>query len=149
MIDETEQADRLVVSPAGGSEARWVVSRPVDPDGDGYTHTVDVELSDDGITARGPAAFSGRTPENLRDFLVALEKDWRGWRGARSWTSMEGEMTVEARHDGRGHVSLAITLRRADLNHTPDAWSARVVVTVEAGEELRRVADAADRLLRP
>ncbi|KOX13886.1 hypothetical protein ADL05_18040 [Nocardiopsis sp. NRRL B-16309] len=85
----------------------------------------------------------------MRDFLVGLEKDWRGWPGVRSWTSMEEEMTVEARHDGRAHVSLAVTLRRADLHHTHDAWSAQVILTVEAGEGLRRIADAADRLLRP
>ncbi|MFE3457833.1 DUF6228 family protein [Nocardiopsis aegyptia] len=140
--------DRFVVAPMD-APGRWVVHRPNDLHGDGYTYMVDVEISDAGITAHGPAAFDGDTPENLRDFLVALARDWRGWKGARSWTSMGDEMTVEARHNGRSHVSLAVTLRRADLHHTPDAWSARVVVTVEAGEELRRIADAADRLLRP
>ncbi|GAB2515058.1 DUF6228 family protein [Nocardiopsis aegyptia] len=144
----TALEDRFVVAPVD-APGRWVVHRPVDPEGDGYTHTVEVELSDDGISARGRSAFEGRTPENLRDFLVALAEDWRGWPGTRSWTSLEREMTVEAHHNGRSQVSLAITLRRADLHHTSDAWSARVVVTVEAGEELRRIADAADRLLRP
>jgi hypothetical protein len=144
----TDQEDRFVIAPAG-SPARWVVHRPVDPYDDGYVHTVDVEISDEGISARGPATFEGRTPENLRDFLLALERDWRGWPGTRSWTSLEYEMTVEARHDGRGHVSLAVTLRHPAWAYAFEAWSARVVVTVEAGEELRRIADEADRVLRP
>ncbi|RKS06569.1 hypothetical protein DFP74_2207 [Nocardiopsis sp. Huas11] len=144
----TELEDSFVITRAD-APARWAVGRPVDVHGDGYTHMVDVELSDDGIAARGQAAFDGRGPENLRDFLVALEKHWRGWRGARSWTSVGEEMTVEAHHDGRGYVSLAVTLRRAERTYAPDAWSARVVLTVEAGEELRRIADAAQRLLRP
>ncbi|RKS06568.1 hypothetical protein DFP74_2206 [Nocardiopsis sp. Huas11] len=144
----TELEDSFVV-PAAGSSARWVVGRPVDVHGDGSTHTVDVELSDCGFTDHGRAAFEGRTSENLREFLVALAQDWRGWQGARSWTSMGQEMTVEAHHNGRSRVSLEITLRRADLHHTPDAWSAQLFLTVEAGEELRRIGDAAQRFLHP
>jgi hypothetical protein len=41
------------------------------------------------------------------------------------------------------------TLRQAQRAHAPDAWSARIVLTLEAGEQLREIASTADRFLRP
>jgi Family of unknown function (DUF6228) len=142
------EADRLVIAPAG-SPQRWAVGRPVDSYGDGYVHKVFVEISDDGIAASGWATFDGQAPQTLRDFLTGLGEEWRGWPGTRTWTSMEHEMTVNATHDGRGHVRIAVTLRRARRADHLHAWSARIVLTVEAGEQLRELADAADHLLRP
>jgi hypothetical protein len=123
--------------------------RPIDPYGDGYVHRVLVELSDEPLTASGYVTFEGLSPENLRQFLVGLAGDWQGWPGVRSWTSMGREMSLEATHDGRAHVRIAITLRRPERTYAPDAWSARIVLTVEAGEELRRLADDADHFLHP
>jgi hypothetical protein len=142
------EEDRFVVAPAG-STGRWVVHRPIDLYGDGYVHTVLVELRDEPLSARGAVTFEGRSPENLRDFLVGLEEDWQGWPAVRSWTSMEGEMMLEASHDGRSSVRIAVTLRRPERTYDLDAWSARIVLTLEAGEELRQLADAATVVLRP
>lgn len=143
-----EEEDCFVVAPTESTQ-RWVVHRPTDPNGHGYVHEMLIELSDDGITASGEATFEGETAENLRDFLVGLAQDWRAWPGVRSWTSMEGQMTLEASHDGGGHVTLAVTLHSPRITYAPDAWSARIVLTVEAGEELRRLADAAEQFLHP
>jgi uncharacterized protein DUF6228 len=142
----TGEEDRFVVAPAGSTQ-RWVVHRPIDPYGDGHVHTMLVEVGDEGLTAGGHSTFEGRTSENLRDFLAGLAKDWRGWQGARTWTSMEGEMTLEASHDGLGHVTIAVTLRRAERPGDPDAWSARIVLTLEAGEELHRLAAGTEHSL--
>jgi hypothetical protein len=142
------EEDRFVIAPEG-SPQRWALGRPVDPYGDGYVHRVFVEVSDDGIAASGWATFEGQTPRTLRDFLTWLDQDWRGWPGTRTWTAMENEMTLEAIHDGTSHVRIAVTLRRAHRTHDPDAWSARIVVTLEAGEQLRELASAADHFLRP
>jgi hypothetical protein len=143
-VDDEE--DRFVVATTGGAQ-RWVLHRPVDDWGDGHVHGLRVQVGDDGISAEGSSTFEGLTRENLRDFLVGLDRDFRGWQGVRSWTSMEREMTVEAGHDGR--VRLAVTLRRAFRSFEDDAWSARIVLTLEAGEELSRLARNADRVLRP
>jgi len=75
--------------------------------------------------------------QDLIAFVRSLADDWRGWSGARTWRSLDGDMLIDAHHDGRGHVSLG-----ASLCHRPmfsDAWSARVVVGLEAGEQLSRL----------
>lgn len=61
----------------------------------------------------------------------------------------KNEMTMEATHDGSSHVRIAVTLRSAQRAHDPDAWSARVVLTLEAGEQLRELFSAASHFLRP
>lgn len=78
-----------------------------------------------------------------------LDQDWRGWHGTRTWKAMENEMTLEAAHDRTGHVRIAVTLRQAQRTHDPDAWSAWIVLTLEAGEQLRELASTADLFLRP
>jgi hypothetical protein len=124
-----------------------VIHRPVDHHGDGYVHQILVELHDEGISAHGSATLEGQGADNLRDFLVGLARDWRGWPGVRSWTALEHQMVLEAEHDGTGHVTIAITLWRSSWE--PDAWSARIVLTLEAGEQLQQLADAAKHHLRP
>lgn len=56
-------------------------------------------------------------------------------RGKRRWEALEQEMAIEAWHDGRANVMLAVTVRRPERTYADDAWSARVVFTVEAGEQ--------------
>jgi hypothetical protein len=56
-------------------------------------------------------------------------------------------MKIDARHDGRGHVAIGVTLRRARQSYADDAWSARVVFTMDAGKEMTRLAsDVRDHL---
>lgn len=127
-----------------GSE--WITHPAADSDG--YVCTADEELRADGVTARTTVTLSvgpsGRT--DLAVFLSGLAADWRGWDGRRRWQAMEHEMSVEAWHDRRASVMLAVTVRRLVRAYADDAWSACVVFTVEAGEGLaalsRGMADA-------
>jgi uncharacterized protein DUF6228 len=139
--------DRLIVAPDGSSQ-RWTLGRPVDLYDGGYVHRVFVEISDDGIAASGWVTFEGQASRTLRDFLMWLDQDWRGWPGTRTWAALGTEMTLEAAHDGTGHVRIAVTLRQAERSDD-HAWSARIVLTLEAGEQLRELASAADQVLRP
>jgi hypothetical protein len=123
---------------------------PVDPYGDGYVAHLRVGVVDDGLHAATTATIDGdRTdgPGDLAGFLLRLADDWRGWSGTRVWNALEHEMTVDARHDGRGYVSLGVTLRRPERAYADDAWSARVVFVLEAGEELTALARSIDELL--
>jgi hypothetical protein len=109
--------------------------------GNGYVCTADAEIRADGVTACTTATLSvepGGT--DLARFLAGLAADWRGWDGKRRWQALEREMEIEARHDGRAHVMLAVTVRRPERAYADDAWAARVVFTVEAGEEFTTLA---------
>ncbi len=47
----------------------------------------------------------------LEEFFAGLAADWRGWSGTREWTSLESDLSIEARHE-YGHVqsgSLCVT----------------------------------------
>lgn len=133
----------LVVRPGPGG--RWVLHPPRDPHGDGYVVAVRVELDDDGLRADREVAFFARGEPDLAAFVDGLAAAWAGWPGERRWSSADGDLLVDAVHDGRGHVTLGATLRGPG---PVGAWSARVAVEVEAGEQMRRLAADLHALLR-
>jgi len=53
---------------------------------------------------------------------------WRGWEGEQSWSSLEGDLAVTAKHDG--HVMLQIQIRDS-LD-----WAANAELAIDPGEEL-------------
>ncbi|MBF5030386.1 MULTISPECIES: DUF6228 family protein [unclassified Micromonospora] len=139
----------FVLQPYGG--ARWVVHPPQDPYGDGYVFTIATALHEEGMTASTVAKIDGRYADlatTLPAFVERLAADWRGWNGTRTWTSVERELAIDARHDGRGYVSLGVTLRAPGLDVEDKAWSARAVFVLEAGEEMTRFAADLTHLLR-
>jgi len=128
--------DPLTIHPNINS-GTVILHRPADPYGDGYVAQMTVELRDDGLHARTDVTLSWPPPGQDQDLLVFLQglaDDWRGWSGDRHWRSLDTEMGIAARHDGTGHVTLAVTLG-GNLS-APNPWSAQVAVTIEAGEEM-------------
>jgi hypothetical protein len=130
-------AESFALELPGG--LRWVIEPPADPDGDGYVRTALVGIQANGLEARTIVTFSDG-PWNPARFFAELAADWRGWAGERRWRALEGEMEIEASHDGRAHVLVAVTVRQADIAFARNAWSARIVFTLEAGEQLAGVA---------
>ena len=112
MIDSTTGVDRLRVS-IYQSRVTWWAS---------------LEVAGLRAEAKLYERFSG---EELRlgSFLGELDEHWRGWDGEKCWESLG--MNLAARHDGRGHVSLDVTLWRDYLS--ADRWRARATLVVEAG----------------
>jgi hypothetical protein len=101
-----------------------------------------VELHDDGIQARTDVDLSlplTNTEQDLVAFLQALANDWRGWPDARHWRSLDGKLHIDARHDGVGHVTLTGVLLGNAFSR--DAWSARVAIELEAGEQMSQLVD--------
>lgn len=71
-------------------------------------------------------AFMG---DGIDEFFRSMARDWRGWDGVRSWSSLEGELELEASSDGRGHTRLRL---RMALDPARD-WRIDVVLVIEAG----------------
>jgi Family of unknown function (DUF6228) len=118
----------------------WAIDPPVDPYADSYVHTANVEIRAHGLTAETTATVEGTGERDLADFFADLACDWRGWTGERSWRALEGEMAIEAWHDGRANVMITVTIKRPWMTFAKDAWSVRAVFTLEAGEQLSGVA---------
>lgn len=113
----------------------WAIDPPVDPYGDSYVHTANVEIRAHGLTAETTATVEGTGERDLADFFADLACDWRGWTGELSWRALEGEMAIEAWHDGRANVMITVTIKRPWMTFAKDAWSVRAVFTLEAGEQ--------------
>ncbi|MFJ4649785.1 DUF6228 family protein [Nocardia sp. NPDC088792] len=107
-----------------------------------------VELSGAGMVAsmRGLIldVYAGRS---LPAFVSALERDFAGWQGIRTWESMDHELQIEARHLNLGHVRLDWSLNRQPSESL--SWAATVVTYLEAGEQLRQFAAAIHRFVLP
>ena len=127
--------EAFVLRDPNGCE--WTIGSPVDPYGDGMILRSPVGVRAHGLTASTNATLmAGLGHDDLSSFFFGLAADWRGWEGSRKWEALEHEMAIEAWHDGRANVIVAVTLRRSEKAYADDAWSARVVFTVEAGEQL-------------
>ena len=99
-----------------------------------------VELEGEGLRARrsiGLPPWGGLPPSQLFSDLAA---HWAGWPGAKTWTSIEGDLRLSATCGATGHVALEAVLPPAQTG--PD-WQAVVVVRLMAGEQDRIAAEAA------
>jgi len=74
----------------------------------------------------------------LADFFTGLATNWRGWSGRRSWTSLEGELTLGAESDRTGHVYLRVHLH----DGAPARWEVEAELVLEAGQLERLASDA-------
>ncbi len=69
--------------------------------------------------------FSG-----FADFFEDLATDWKGWKGAREWRALEGELNLKADSDRTGHVHLSVELR----DGAPPRWQVNAALVLEAGQ---------------
>ncbi len=60
-----------------------------------------------------------------------LASDWEGWEGIRSWTSLEGDLSLACTHDQLKMVTVVV-----ELKDDPGFWTWRVKggVGLRAGE---------------
>lgn len=75
----------------------------------------------------------------LEEFFAGLAADWRGWSGIREWTSLESDLSIEARHE-YGHVQVRVTLCDALAGWGNHGWKATADLTLDPGEQLSQVA---------
>ena len=76
-------------------------------------------------------------------FFQSLADDWKGWDGERSWSSLEGQLVIEARHDGKGLIICEVAIG----SKIPPAWSLRASTTFGAGTHMEEIASSVARAL--
>lgn len=130
-----EQGERRAVIRFSGPRFRYRDrSDPLHADDDIVEHTV--HLEGNGLDASAVLVSLDTAGHGLARFLDGLADDFRGWDGTRTWRNADRDLSVGATWSSRGHVSLDWHL----IPSLYDRWSAHVVVDVEAGEEMVRLA---------
>ncbi|WP_235945120.1 DUF6228 family protein [Verrucosispora sioxanthis] len=132
VLRQLDDGIELTAEPGRGSVRLRSPHRPWDD----LVLDLRCEVGDAGVNA----ATSVRTLDG--DGIVAwtdsLAESFYGWDGVRSWQSLEHELRIDATHDGRGHVSLRFVIR-GPQGYEAEAWEASVVVTLDSGEDMRRL----------
>jgi hypothetical protein len=77
----------------------------------------------------------------LAAYVRDLADSWTGFEGAKSYGSLEGDLDLEATHDGIGTVELRVNVR----DPSPPEWSFMAVLLLGAGAHLERVAADLER----
>jgi len=79
---------------------------------------------------------------DLLPYFDDLARHWDGWKGAKTWESLEGQMKLECTRDALGHLFLRVTLRDS-LGGAE--WLAGGIIQLAAGE-LEQLAKSARRV---
>lgn len=88
--------------------------------------------------AAATSVWEHRSGDGFSEFAAALNQDWRGWDGLRSWASLEGELRLSASNDEFGVVTVRVELTEQTR---PGEWRAAATMSLGAGAELSRFAD--------
>ena len=79
----------------------------------------------------------------LAPFFRELAEAWRGFDDVKTFVSLEGQLTIDARHDGRGSVYCDVCLGQP----WPPEWTLSAVLDFGAGAHLESLADDVEGLL--
>ena len=93
---------------------------------------IQVAVEDHGLRAASEIHAIVSGPANLpTSFFDDMAGSWRGWRGAKAWSSYEGDFQLSASSDGKGHVFLRVALA---AGASDDLWRAETQLLLEAGQ---------------
>lgn len=84
-----------------------------------------------GPNFRGTTTVYEYEPVHLKAFFAGLAADWRGWSGKREWSSLEGELALDATIDSTGHVNMSVQIRSGPY---PFDWRLSAMILIEAGQ---------------
>lgn len=104
----------------------------------GTTRLIFTEVTGDSFSAVLEGSnFSGRTTVSLymagppSALFDEMARDWKGWKGTKTWAALEDELRLEASADSTGHISLVVTIR--DYND-PAEWRLKATLDLEADQ---------------
>jgi hypothetical protein len=123
--------DEVTITSIEGRRLRlWQVSDHVDPE-EPWSFSAELILPMASASSAVWEYGAGPAP-----FFRTLADDWRGWEGECSYSSLEGELHLSCRHDGKGLVQVNVTLGTSQ----PPKWSLSATMTLGAGAHLESIA---------
>lgn len=136
--------NKVMATVTIGRSQQITFSEPIrDSEGEATEVLVAVELP--GIRGhRQVAAHYARGFQELAQFFEDLAEHWTGWPGTKTYRSLEGDLQFAASHTG-SQIELGFTLQDPEF---PETWSLRGRLTLDAGEELSRTAEAIKMLFK-
>src|ERR1700677_3678318 len=127
-----------------GPEEMFTLDDPQRGD-DGELWSIVATLQIDGLRATKRVSVHYATCiDELIAYLDDLAEHWAGWNSVKTYRSLEGDLILNAHHDGSGHVVLDVELKR---NHPPDEWSAKGQIVTDPGAQMAEAAAAAHVVL--
>jgi Family of unknown function (DUF6228) len=133
--------DVTLGTPDGG---RLIFTNPVRGD-DGEIWSVVAVVDTAGLhVERKVATHYANHFDDLIAFFEDLAESWRGWKGAKTYTSLERDLAVSAVNDGGAHVRLAISLSGPT---SPPRWTVTVEVSTDPGAQMLEAAEGLRDLL--
>lgn len=85
-----------------------------------------VKVTQPGLEAELVVVLSpeyGPTVGDLADFFAGMARDWRGWKGERTFESVDQDLKITAAHDGHVRLRVAITDGRFQVGRRLARWS--------------------------
>lgn len=114
---KSEQGYRIVFADRRFDPKNWLINYTVSLFSPGMEGTVRVYNPP---FAHSPLAL-----------FKSMETQWSGWRGEKSWGSLEGEFDLSAESDSTGHIVLRA---RIFAGHSPPSSRLDTEIIVEAGQ---------------
>lgn len=103
--------------------------------GDGSIEAYEATLTVPGVVSAATVVYEHLS--HLASFFRDLADAWRGFDGVKSFASLEGHLTIEARHDGKGTVYCDVCLRQP----WPPEWKSSAVLDFGGGAHLESLAN--------
>jgi hypothetical protein len=123
MVDE-------VTIKCARSAGELMLSDPKPPGSRYPVEYLRVSLKDKDIAASCAKVYIYE-PHSLASLFGELADSWKGWEGAKEWSSVEGDFSLSCKSDGLGHVAIEVRLK-SGLDE--DDWCVKAVIHVDAGQ---------------
>jgi hypothetical protein len=112
-------------------------------DGEIWSVLATIEVSGVHAEKRVPTHYATHFDE-LIAYIADLADCWQGWRGTKSYVSLERDLGIDAVHDGTAHVRLTVTMKGPTL---PERWTTTATVITDPGAQMLEAAESARALL--
>jgi hypothetical protein len=122
----------ITLRSSGGGNSVVLSADPDDVETAGYEGP-DVSISIDvgGLRAQTTIPYYAMDLEGLAEYFHHIDREWRGWVGAKSFETLGRWLVLDSEHDGKGHIRLYVSV--VSDWPGPSFWSARAALYMDIG----------------